>query len=72
VALGETKHIFLQAAHKAFIPAVPTGSMEEAVKYLSENTTSGDIILLSPGCASFDMFKNYEERAHRFFEAINN
>lgn len=72
VVFGETKHIFLQAAHEAFIPATATASMEEAVKYLSENTTAGDIILLSPGCASFDMFKNYEERAQRFLEAINN
>ncbi len=70
VALGETKHIFLQAAHDAFIPAVPMVNIDEAVKYLLENTSSGDIILLSPGCSSFDMFKNYEERAQKFIEAI--
>lgn len=70
VAIGETKHIFLQAAHEAFIPAIATATIEEAVKYLSENTSAWDIILLSPGCASFDMFKNYEERAQKFLDAI--
>jgi UDP-N-acetylmuramoylalanine--D-glutamate ligase len=70
VAIGETKHLFLQAAHEAFIPAIPSASMEEAVKYLSENTSPWDIILLSPGCASFDMFQDYEERSRKFVEAI--
>ncbi len=71
VAIGETKHIFLQAAHEAFIPAMPAATLEEAVKYLLENTSPDDIILLSPGCASFDMFKNYEERAQKFIDAIS-
>ncbi len=70
VAIGETKHIFLQAAHDAYIPAIASQSMEEAVKYMSQNTSEGDIILLSPGCSSFDMFKNYEERAEKFLKAI--
>lgn len=70
VVLWETKHIFLQAAHDAFISAIPTATMTEAVKYLSDNTWIGDIILLSPWCASFDMFKNYEDRAQQFLQAI--
>lgn len=45
--------------------------MEEAVKYMSENTQEGDIILLSPGCSSFDMFQNYEDRAKQFVFAIH-
>jgi len=44
--------------------------MDEAVQYLSNNTSEGDIILLSPGCSSFDMFKNYEERSEKFLSAI--
>lgn len=72
VVVGETKHIFLQAAHEAFIPWIPAATIEEAVTYMLENTAPGDIILLSPGCASFDMFKNYEERAEKFSTAIIN
>ncbi|MFA6079870.1 MAG: UDP-N-acetylmuramoyl-L-alanine--D-glutamate ligase [Candidatus Gracilibacteria bacterium] len=70
VAIGETKHIFLQAAHDAYIPAIPSATMEDAVSYLAQNTREGDIILLSPGCSSFDMFQNYEERAEKFRSAI--
>lgn len=70
VVMGETKHIFLQAAHEAFIPAFPVASMREAVRYMLDITRPGDIILLSPGCASFDMFKNYEDRAQQFTNAI--
>jgi UDP-N-acetylmuramoylalanine--D-glutamate ligase len=44
--------------------------MEDAVSYLAQNTREGDIILLSPGCSSFDMFQNYEERAEKFRSAI--
>jgi len=70
VAIWETKHVFLQAAHDAYIPAIPSASMDEAVHYLSQNTKEGDIILLSPGCSSFDMFRDYEERSEKFLSAI--
>jgi len=70
VVIGETKHIFLQAAHDAFVPAIASIDIADAVKYLLANTLPWDIILLSPGCSSFDMFKNYEERAQKFIEAI--
>ena len=69
-AIWETKQIFLQAAHDAYIPAIPSATMEDAIQYLSQNTKEGDIILLSPGCSSFDMFKNYEERSEKFLSAI--
>jgi UDP-N-acetylmuramoylalanine--D-glutamate ligase len=71
VAIGETKSIFLQACHDAFVSATSVASMEEAVQIISESTTEGDIILLSPGCSSFDMFQNYEDRAAHFARAIN-
>lgn len=71
VALGETKSIFLQACHDAFVPATSVATMEEAVQITSENTQEGDIILLSPGCSSFDMFDSYEDRARQFSEAIH-
>lgn len=41
-------------------------SFEEAVSKAIESSDKGDVVLLSPGCASFDMFRNYEDRGHQF------
>ncbi len=46
-------------------------SMEEAVSMSHEMGTEGDVVLLSPACASFDRFNNYEDRGHKFKEAVN-
>lgn len=46
-------------------------SMEDAVKSASREAKSGDVVLLSPACASFDMFNNYEHRGKVFKEAVN-
>ena len=46
------------------------GSAEEAVKAAAGFASSGDVVLLSPCCASFDLFKNYEDRGARFKEAV--
>ncbi|MCO6460212.1 MAG: UDP-N-acetylmuramoyl-L-alanine--D-glutamate ligase [Saprospiraceae bacterium] len=45
-------------------------SAEEAVKKALEAATSGDVVLLSPACASFDLFNNYEDRGEKFKKAI--
>jgi len=44
--------------------------MEQAVTSAAEKASSGDTVLLSPACASFDMFKNYAHRAQVFIEAV--
>ena len=49
---------------------VNTASAEEAVKAAFHFATKGDVILLSPACASFDLFKNYEDRGRQFKEAV--
>ncbi|MBR0239757.1 MAG: UDP-N-acetylmuramoyl-L-alanine--D-glutamate ligase [Bacteroidales bacterium] len=47
-------------------------SAEEAVRKASEMAVDGDVVLLSPCCASFDLFKNYEDRGKKFKEAVRN
>lgn len=44
--------------------------MSEAVKYANKIAQSGDVVLLSPACASFDMFMNYEHRGDVFIEMV--
>jgi UDP-N-acetylmuramoylalanine--D-glutamate ligase len=46
-------------------------SLEDAVNKASMETQKGDVVLLSPACASFDMFNNYEHRGKVFKEAVN-
>jgi UDP-N-acetylmuramoylalanine--D-glutamate ligase len=45
-------------------------SLEEAVATAAEITKTGGVVLLSPACSSFDMFRDYEERAQRFIAAV--
>ncbi len=51
---------------------VETKGAEEAVKVAHKLAEQGDNVLLSPACASFDLFKNYEDRGNQFKEAILN
>ena len=45
---------------------VQLDTLEEAVRWAASKADSGDVVLLSPACSSFDMFENYEERGKRF------
>ena len=51
---------------------VDTLSAEQAVQAASRFAKAGDVVLLSPCCASFDLFKNYEDRGEKFKEAVRN
>jgi UDP-N-acetylmuramoylalanine--D-glutamate ligase len=51
---------------------VDTASAEEAVRVAYRLATVGDVVLLSPACASFDLFKNYEDRGQQFKTAVKN
>ena len=51
---------------------VETQSMSEAVKISNKIALAKDTVLLSPACASFDLFKNYEDRGNQFKEAVRN
>ena len=56
----------------ADIPLIYCSSLEEAVRKAYENSSINDIILMSPASASFDMFKNFEERGLAFKKIVNN
>jgi UDP-N-acetylmuramoylalanine--D-glutamate ligase len=51
---------------------VETTSMSEAVKIANKMAEKGDTVLLSPACASFDLFENYEDRGRKFKQAVQN
>ena len=51
---------------------IETQSMEEAVKIASKIAKPNENILLSPACASFDLFDNYEDRGNQFINAVRN
>jgi len=51
---------------------VSTSSAAEAVQAAFHFANKGDVVLLSPACASFDLFKNYEDRGNQFKQAVKN
>ncbi len=60
----------IEAALAGVVPVHRARDMHEAVRTANELAQSGDVVLLSPACASFDMFRNYEHRAEVFREAV--
>lgn len=52
------------------LPIIRVGSLEEAVQAAKSSARPGDIVTLSPACASFDIFKNFEQRGERFKELV--
>ena len=71
VLLGVTKEkIAKQARECGFDNIVLVDTMEEAVRVCADNAEEGDAVLLSPACASWGMFKNYEERGRVFKQLV--
>jgi UDP-N-acetylmuramoylalanine--D-glutamate ligase len=52
------------------VPLHPCGTLERAVDAAAEDARPGDVVLLSPACASFDQFRDYEDRGRRFRELV--
>jgi UDP-N-acetylmuramoylalanine--D-glutamate ligase len=52
------------------LPLLQAGSLEDATRLASSLSSPGDVILLSPACASFDMFKNFEHRGQVFKQTV--
>jgi UDP-N-acetylmuramoylalanine--D-glutamate ligase len=59
------------ALANAGVPLLPAKDMDEAVALSLRAAQPGDAVLLSPACASFDMFRNYEHRAQVFVAAVH-
>ena len=60
----------MEAAFGTLAPATRAGSMMEAVRTAQALAQAGDVVLLSPACASFDMYDNFEARGRDFKECV--
>jgi UDP-N-acetylmuramoylalanine--D-glutamate ligase len=72
VCLGKDNKKIIEAFKDKVPTIVETSSMEEAVRSSYYLARKGETVLLSPACASFDLFKNYEDRGRQFKEAVRN
>ena len=69
ILLGEaSEKIKLQLS--GIVPTLQAGSMDEAARFAFKQAAKGDVVLLAPACASFDMFQNYEHRGRAFKESV--
>lgn len=78
VVLGETRGKLLRAAKEAGVPLLrsvestdPGAAMAEAVRLAAGIAVPGQVVLLSPACASWDMYRSYEERGSMFKESVH-
>lgn len=78
ILLGDTKYLIKDAFDKIKeekgieVPTIMVNSLEEAVAKAKEISCDGDVVTLSPACASFDMFPNFAVRGNKFKEIVNN
>ena len=79
VLLGVDQDIIATAlaAHAPSVPVVRVTStspdaMDEVVRHCAELAQPGDTVLLAPGCASWDMFRDYSDRGQSFARAVRN
>ncbi|MEI6651794.1 MAG: UDP-N-acetylmuramoyl-L-alanine--D-glutamate ligase [Chlorobiaceae bacterium] len=70
IAIGESKGK-IASFFDGIVALKVAASLEEAVLFASEAALPGQTVLFSPGCASFDMFKNFEERGQQFKQCVH-
>jgi UDP-N-acetylmuramoylalanine--D-glutamate ligase len=70
VLIGQARAQLRQAFEGITTIAEATG-LEEAVRIASDSAVAGDVVLLSPACASFDLFRDFEDRGRRFKALVN-
>ena len=72
ICLGVDNQKLFNAFNNVVDVMIETTSMTEAVKIAQRMAEKGDTVLLSPCCASFDLFENYEDRGRQFKNAVHN
>ena len=70
VCLGEDNEKLKAVFYNVVDMMIETAGAEEAVKVAYKLSQTGDTVLLSPACASFDLFENYEDRGRQFKNAV--
>lgn len=71
ICLGLDNQKIMQHFGKIIPNIIQTYSAAEAVDEAQKLAEAGEVVLLSPSCASFDLFEDYEERGNRFIDAVN-
>ena len=69
--IGETRNVMATFAGVSGVPHTVCADIAEAVRLAAEMAVTGDNVLLSPGFASFDQFKSYEDRGRQFVGLVN-
>lgn len=72
ICLGVDNHKIIDSFGNVVDIMVEVNNMSDAVKTAQRLTEKGDAVLLSPACASFDLFENYEDRGKQFKQAVHN
>ncbi|URC14506.1 MULTISPECIES: UDP-N-acetylmuramoyl-L-alanine--D-glutamate ligase [unclassified Flavobacterium] len=72
ICLGIDNHKIISAFGNVVDIMVEVNNMNDAVKTAQRLTEKGDAVLLSPACASFDLFESYEDRGRQFKQAVHN
>jgi len=70
ILLGQDAPAIREALSATGVPLIDASDMLQAVDLATQQAQAGDAVLLSPACASFDMFKNYEHRAEVFRQVV--
>lgn len=72
ICLGIDNKKIIDAFGDVVDELIEAQNMKDAVKYAQRMAEKGDTVLLSPACASFDLFENYEDRGRQFKQAVQN
>ncbi|MBC7503892.1 UDP-N-acetylmuramoyl-L-alanine--D-glutamate ligase [Candidatus Gracilibacteria bacterium] len=70
VCIGATKQAFIDIAQQEDITYLATDILEDGVDWLYAQRCQGDVLMMSPGCASFGLFRDYLDRAEQFRHTI--